>query len=37
MDRLVHPASLDLDRRDVLAMTSEEAVDEWTAHITRQQ
>ncbi len=35
VDRLVHTAGL--DRGDVLAMTSEEAVDAWTAHITRQQ
>ncbi len=35
VDRLVHTA--DLDRRDVLAMTSEQAVDAWTAYITRQQ
>lgn len=35
VDRLVHTAGL--DRGDVLAMTGEEAVDAWTAHITRQQ
>lgn len=35
VDRLVHTAGL--DRGDVLAMTSEQAVDAWTAHITRQR
>ncbi len=34
VDRLVHTAGLNL--ADVLAMTSEQAVDAWTAHITRQ-
>lgn len=34
VDRLVHTAGLDRD--EVLAMTSEQAVDAWTAHITRQ-
>lgn len=35
VDRLVHTAGLDRD--EVLAMTSEQAVDAWTAHITKQQ
>lgn len=35
VERLVHTASLDRDR--VLTMTSEQAVDAWTAHITRQR
>ena len=35
VDRLVHTAGLNRD--DVLAMTSEQAVDAWTAHITRQR
>lgn len=33
INRLVHTAGLDRD--DVLAMTSEQAVDAWTEHITR--
>lgn len=35
IDRLVHTAGLDRDA--VLAMTSEQAVDAWTDHITRQR
>ena len=35
VDRLVHTAGL--RRGDILAMTSEQAVDAWTAHITGQQ
>ncbi|HEV2087575.1 MAG TPA: hypothetical protein VGR21_04615, partial [Cryptosporangiaceae bacterium] len=35
VDRLVHTAGLDRD--NVLAMTSEQAVDAWTEHITRQR
>lgn len=35
VDRLVHTAGL--DREAVLAMTSEQAVDAWTEHITRQR
>ncbi len=35
VDRLVHTAGL--DREAVLAMTSEQAVDAWTDHITRQR
>lgn len=35
VDRLVHTAGLDRD--DVQAMTSEQAVDAWTDHITRQR
>ena len=35
VDRLVHTAGL--DREAVLAMTSEQAVDVWTEHITRQR
>ena len=31
VDRLVHTAGLDRD--DVLALTSEQAVDAWTAHV----
>lgn len=34
VDRLVH--TVGLNRPAVLAMTSEQAVDAWTAHITRQ-
>jgi mRNA interferase RelE/StbE len=34
VDRLVHTAGLDRDQ--VLAMTSEQAVDAWTEHITRR-
>ena len=33
VDRLVHTAGM--DSAEVLSMTSEEAVDAWTAHITR--
>lgn len=35
VERLVHTASL--DRNEVLAMTSEQAVDAWTDFITRQR
>ena len=35
VDRLVHTAGL--DRAAVLAMTSEQAVDAWTEHITRSR
>lgn len=35
VDRLVYTAGLNRD--DVLAMTSEQAVDAWTAHITQQR
>ncbi len=35
VERLVHTAGLDRDR--VLAMTSEQAVDAWTEHITRER
>lgn len=35
VDRLVHTAGL--DRAEVMAMTSEQAVDAWTAFITRQR
>jgi len=35
VDRLVHTAGL--DREKVLAMSSEQAVDAWTAHITQQR
>lgn len=35
VERLVHTAGLDRDQ--VVAMTSEQAVDAWTEHITRQQ
>ncbi len=35
VERLVHTAGLDRDL--VLAMTSEQAVDAWTTHITRQR
>ena len=35
VDRLVHTAGMDRD--DVLAMTSEQAVDAWTAHVTQQR
>jgi mRNA interferase RelE/StbE len=35
VDRLVHTAGL--RRNDALSMSSEQAVDAWTAHITRQE
>lgn len=35
VDRLVHTAGM--NRETVLAMTSEQAVDAWTAHITQQR
>lgn len=35
VDRLVHTAGLERD--DVVAMTSEQAVDAWTAHVTQQR
>ena len=35
VDRLVHTAGM--DRNDVVVMTSEQAVDAWTVHVTRQR
>ena len=35
VDRLVHTAGMDRD--DVLALTSEQAVDAWTAHVTQRR